>query len=71
MHKGMIDRLAKEAGYSISERMSFESHDSCAERFVGLIAEEIARICDQQQELGGYAATCAEVIRDAYRLTPA
>ncbi len=60
-NSGLIDRLAKEAGYDISERMSFESHDDCAERFVALVAEECAKICDDMSD-----PTCAHAIRSRF-----
>lgn len=67
---GFIDRLAKEAGYNISERMSFESHDSCAQRFVMLVAEECAKLCEgvDQADRTPAPGACAQAIRREFKM---
>ncbi len=52
---------AANAGYEISERRSFESHVNCAERFVALVAEECAKLCDDLGDL-----RCAHAIRSRF-----
>lgn len=69
MDIGYVDRVAKQAGYNVPDRMAFEAVDNNAQRFVVIVGEAAAVICDVIAKQGGTALDCAAALRAHFQVT--